>query len=972
MMTLRNQNVKWVTVLVCLFLLTGLFLVHADAQSSAAVDLVIVLDNSSSMYDERPYSDPKGYRFYAAAAMLNMCESESSRAAIIYFNRETSVQKSYGNNTVTMPVSIAFQNTDGSTNYIGRGNRVYFTQALIERDPKQTSGYTYLGTAMQKAVQLLDAGESTRGDNQPIILVLADGDNDTNDATNLDMAIQQAKTKGYKVYPVLLKSSENTDIDESAYTDYIQMAEKTGGIALTLQDPLELPRIFSEIFAAQIGSSLVTVSYKENADKTGYFMDINIPNQSVLEVNILMSLNGVSKVSLANPSGSVGTLDVQTTDIGSRYKLFKIVKPKLTGNWRLSFNAASSALNGIQVTVLYSYNIELQGSVLPIGSQKAYKNSQYRLTAQFFDATAPSTDQNLYLQKITAKAYLVKQGEKIADNTPYVELDPYTNRFEKSVTLEDFGIDSSGDYEIIFHAEGDGLTKESPRYPLHVENRYPVTIAGAIPKSITMNIDNPISENIDEPDTYQLAVNTFVRDEDGDPLTMQITCDDETMVTIQDVDDAALTATLETTGISGSTNIRISVQDPEGGALDSEIVIPVTVYSILDTLQNSYAPKITITTDPVEGDAYEIDGTVDFEITIDETQAAARYDIDQYQAAVKAVFVKGNAKTGQDVEIVLQPISARKWGGSLQLADNRGEYPIKASLYVGGHPLLIGSDLYDVVTINFIPEAVNPYIEQTVYIEPLPFLDQETTQPYAVALEGLFTDKNKYDSLTFSMVSDGSAFCAASLANDNTVLKLEQFLRDGEQQFTITAKDTSGATAETIYKVIVISHRQQALKLFLHYGPIVAIALIAFFLLYWWWKPSFKRMSLSSYRNGNNHMAAIRMKNTKRKLSLSLYADDDMLKLVNMSRPQLMNILLKPRRNSIYVLRNKKPLNGATVSVDGKVFNKKRKKYNLKNGGEILISYNNQTISWRLSINPNQRRAQPAAPPVRSAHVRPR
>ena len=981
MMTLRNQNVKLVTVLVCLFLLTGLFLVHADAQNSAAVDLVIVLDNSSSMYDERPYSDQKGYRFYAAAAMLNMCESESSRAAIILFNWEATVQKSNGNNTVTMPVSIALLNADGSTNYLGRGNRKFFTDELIARNPKETQGLTYLGTAMQKAVQLLDAGKDTRGDNQPIILVLADGENDSHDAANLDDAIDRAKASGYKVYPVLLKNANNTDIDDSSNTNYTQMAEKTGGISLTLQNPLDLPRIFSEIFATQIGSTLVSVDYKENEDQNGYYMEINIPNLSVLEVNILMSLNGVSNVSLANPNGKTGTLDVQTTDIGSRYKLYKIVKPETTGKWKLSFNADSSALNGIQVTVLYSYNIELQGSVVSDNSPKAYKNSQYQLSARFFDGAAPSTDKNLYTEGIKAKAYLVKQGEKITEDTKSIPLEAntYKTGFEKKVTLEDFGIDGSGDYEIVFHAEGDGLLKDSPRYPLHVENRNPVTITtGAIPKSITLNIDNPNSATIDEPDTVSLAVSTYVRDEDGDPLTMRITSDDQTIVTVKDIDSGAMTATLETTGTSGSTSIRISAEDPEGGTLDSEIVIPVTVQSILNTLQKSYAPKITIITEPIEtsssGDLYDIIGAVEFEITIDEVLPPVQYDIDDYQAIVKAVFVKGDIKTGKDVEIPLTKIGLRKWTGSLPLLDNRGEYPIQASLYVGAGQLLVGSDLFDVITINYPPAAVNPYVAQTVYIEPLKIFKQEATKVAPIPLISLFTDRNKYDSLTFSMVSDGSDFCKASLSDDNATFNLDQFLREGEQQFTITATDTCGAQASMNYKTIIISYRQQALRLVLHYGLIAAIILFALLLLYWWQRPSFKRMSLSSFRNGNNHMAAIRMKNTKKKLPLSTYADDEMLKLVNLSKAQLMSIQLKARRNSICVFRNKKPLGGATVSVDGKMFKKTQKKYTLRDKGEILIANNNQTISWRLTVdhaNPPRRRVQPAPPPARNEHIRP-
>ncbi len=967
MFTRRNRAII-VFLIAFLMIFSSLFSLSACAQDSAAIDLVIVLDNSASMKDRNPESDPKGYRYYAAATMLNMCESEKSRAAIIYFSLNTEVQTLANNKTVAMPVSIALRNADGSPNYIGEDNRNYYTDVLVERASGKAKGGTYLGTAVLKAVELLDTGAATRGDNQPIILVLADGQNEDADAANLEEAVRQAESKGYRIYPVLLKNSKNTDIDENANILYNQMATRTGGKALDpLENPSDLPRIFSEIFATQIGSSLATE--QNNTTRVGegkYKMEINIPNHSVLEANILMSLDGVENVRLTDPSGNSASPNVLRTPIGKdKYLLYKVLNPDVIGNWTLSFEAEPSALDGVKVNVLFSYNIDLRGDIQCVGSQTVYKNSQFILSAQFYDKNAPSTDTDLYTHGITATAYLLKQGEEITESTPSIELEPYGNRFEKTVTLEDFGLDTSGNYEVLYHAEGDGLIKDSPRVSLPIVNRSPVKISEVIPKVIPLSIENPNQQNINQPDTYALSVSDFVTDEDGDPLTMHLTCNDTTLITFKNVDNRAMTATLETAGLSGTTQVRISVQDPEGASLDSDIIIPITVTSIVNELRNAYSPKITMTTEPTQADTYEVNSQVDFTVVIYETQSPPAYDIDDYQAVVGAVLVKGNTATGQDVVIPLEQTDARSWRGSLTL-DTRDEYPIQATIYAGANQTALTSTSFDIKALNYPPEPVQTFVEQTVYIEPipLPLLRMEATQPYDIDLDTLFTDQNLYDTLTYSVTSDGQEVCQASLSGDGTKLSLQQFLQKGSQRFTLTALDTSDATAEMVLSVAVISYQQQALDSIDQYGPIVLAVILLIILLRWLVKPSFKQMTLAVFRDKNPYLAAIRLKKTKRNISLGIYADNVIIKDLKLSKPQLKSIQLKAGKNFIYVYRNKKSLDGAIVTVESVVFNKKQKKYILRNGGEICISNNNHTVRWQLGINrgnvpPRRKRRHP-------------
>ena len=54
--------------------------------ANGALDLVILLDNSGSMYRNSLGNDAESYRYDAASIMLNMCEATGSRAVVYEFS----------------------------------------------------------------------------------------------------------------------------------------------------------------------------------------------------------------------------------------------------------------------------------------------------------------------------------------------------------------------------------------------------------------------------------------------------------------------------------------------------------------------------------------------------------------------------------------------------------------------------------------------------------------------------------------------------------------------------------------------------------------------------------------------------------------------------------------------------------------------------------------------------------------------
>ena len=89
---MNGRFLKTMTILLCaLVLLLAAAPAYAVSQAeydisqlqqpTAALDLVILLDNSGSMYVDTGGNDVESFRYDAASIMLNMCEAQGTKAA---------------------------------------------------------------------------------------------------------------------------------------------------------------------------------------------------------------------------------------------------------------------------------------------------------------------------------------------------------------------------------------------------------------------------------------------------------------------------------------------------------------------------------------------------------------------------------------------------------------------------------------------------------------------------------------------------------------------------------------------------------------------------------------------------------------------------------------------------------------------------------------------------------------------------
>lgn len=194
--------------------------VPARAQSSAGLDVVLVIDNSGSMLS----NDPAGLRWSAAHLFVDL-SSPGDRLAGIWFANNA---RPLGDEALS-----AVQN---------EASRQALKDSLRSIQPNP-QGSTNMEEAMRLAFSLLDAGGNRVGGNRPVIVFLTDG-KPTPDSQRpaLRRLIDQSGQSGIAIFPILL--GRDTDVKLGR-----DMADRTGGLLQQVRDASGLLRAFGKIYS---------------------------------------------------------------------------------------------------------------------------------------------------------------------------------------------------------------------------------------------------------------------------------------------------------------------------------------------------------------------------------------------------------------------------------------------------------------------------------------------------------------------------------------------------------------------------------------------------------------------------------------------------------------------------------------------------------------------------------------------------
>lgn len=636
------MNPKKLMLAIVIILLTlsfSSFFSHvvAETRSNLALDLVIVIDETGSMWNGQK-SDEMGLRHDAAAALMGLCDAKYSRVAIIPFSdAKAEILESNQYLFRLLPVDIPGH----------QSNRDEMIKLLINEDVgkknqtsnlftfcQYTGGQTDLGSALNKAVDLLV--KNYKG-NKQVIVFLTDGEISLSAATEAQSekmekasaetfrsAYKLAQQKGIKIYMVGLNiSAENSVLLKDA-------VEATDGRFELIQNKSaeKIPAIFNNFFMDMMGLEAATIKGGTvNVGNNKYKTTITIPNQSIAEANILVPVGSNGNVKITNPSGKTVKFDgVQCLKYSTTYfTLIKILNPQEVGNWEVEYYVSEKtpkALKGIEVNVIFSYDMTPEISA----PSSLYKADMTSVDVRFCKPDGSYTeDENLYICSVSndkkvnetfqIKGELtiqVKKANGTVKKKSGLTLTPYKDRFHFEFVLNDFYktlnlTPNQGDVlEFQAHFQGAGIDMDTPAVSVPVENLAPVLIQDALEQQSTklagIQIHDPFRSDYNEEAVREIDLKTCVTDPDKEEIRFEYQSGQDAVFKLVSLENDILKLT--TQNHTGETTLNILAKDSDGG--ETLISIPGSVTVIQETVRNQYHMEIE------RSDSVETNGTITF------------------------------------------------------------------------------------------------------------------------------------------------------------------------------------------------------------------------------------------------------------------------------------------------------------------------------------------------------------------------
>lgn len=443
--TAKNRMLRLLPVLLLALCLTvsplGAGRAGAASAAPSHIDAVLLIDVSNSMNK----SDKNKIANEAMKMFIDMLSTQGDKVGIVAYTDKVEREKAL------LGIQSAGDKKDLKDFIDG-----------LSRGP-----YTDLAIGMKEAVKVLENGSDPS--HEPMIVMLADGNNDLNEASGrkqsdsdqeLKAAVEAAKQKGYPVYTIGLNADGKLNKNILA-----GLSSETGGKAFTTNSADDLPQILSEIFASHLKLKVVPVpSITANGD----FQDVtvNVPNSSVLEANISIMSSKPVTAKLSDPSGKEVAIpsDKVLLSKSSTYTLIKLLSPE-QGDWKLQVKGVPK--DKIDINLVFNYDLELKLDALPA---KSYgKGDKVEISSHLYSNGAEVTEGSLYQEM---KAVLLATDA----DTGQVQEIPLDN--SGAAFKGTFEIQDSHEYKLKVRAEESSFYRESDELTINAKTG---TVATAPP-----------------------------------------------------------------------------------------------------------------------------------------------------------------------------------------------------------------------------------------------------------------------------------------------------------------------------------------------------------------------------------------------------------------------------------------------------------------------------------------------------------
>lgn len=509
------------------------------------MDVVLVIDVSGSMKK----TDPEKIALEGAKLFVDMMESSGSRVGLVAFSDQ-----------LVQVYNLTAVNSDSDKKAIKDA-----IEAL------QFSGDTDIGTAVQKAVNMLTTAQDVG--NNKMVLFFTDGQIDLPKGSpseaeaekvsrdNAESAISAASAANIPIYTIGLNVNGGVDTDLIS-----QMASSTKAKNNIVATAGELPAIFNDIFA-----DFVETEINELGDITIANADIyeelpfDIPNDSVLEANIVMITSGkgnLTDVLLVKPDGSSVSPDGKSIILSTsnNYNMLKLIGP-MSGKWSLKIKGNQGCR--VHVNLLFNYDVILKS----VGQADGEGNLSVSATLEK-NGTIVSDDA-LYAQLVTTACVTRSDGTVTSypmtlNGTTFICTVPVVEGEEVTVYAHTEGANMYRDSDP-FTYSNKAVAADNPVITQLATLPSPIKVSGLIPSMAKVTIN--LSDYFGSSDP---AINTNT-------------------YTVQIMDDSVVSAQLNGNElvlkgiVKGNTKIVIEGIDAEGNSLSqqADVIVDATFGSIL-------------------------------------------------------------------------------------------------------------------------------------------------------------------------------------------------------------------------------------------------------------------------------------------------------------------------------------------------------------------------------------------------------
>ncbi|WP_397386670.1 VWA domain-containing protein [Paenibacillus sp. MMS20-IR301] len=435
--------------------------VNAAAAAPSHIDAVLLIDVSNSMNK----SDKNKIANEAMKMFIDMLSTQGDKVGIVAYTDKVQREKALL----------------GITSAADKQDLKDFIDGL-SRGP-----YTDIAVGMEEAVKVLANGSDPG--HEPMIVMLADGNNDLDEAggrtqaqsdQELKAAVETAKQKGYPVYTIGLNADGKLNKDILT-----GLSDQTGGKAFTTDSADDLPQILSEIFASHLKLKVVPVP-SITANGNYQEVTVNVPNASVLEANISIMSSQPVTAKLSDPSGKEVAIpsDAVLLSKSSSYTLIKLLSPE-QGDWKLQVKGVPK--DKIDINLVFNYDLELKLDALP--SQSYRKGDTVDIASHLFSNGTEVTESSLY-QEMKAVLLVTDKDTGAVEELP---LDNSGAEFKGSFEIKD-----SHEYELKVRAEESSFYRESDVLTINAKTG---TVATSQPAAGSSTNEEPAA---DEKASYTL------------------------------------------------------------------------------------------------------------------------------------------------------------------------------------------------------------------------------------------------------------------------------------------------------------------------------------------------------------------------------------------------------------------------------------------------------------------------------------